>query len=138
MDSPRAALNRRIKHLSELLAGRRPGARSHRLVLPTEDLPRRIPVGEARRRAAVLLGIEEAGPPGSVRIPLIIRPSSMNRHADQIGLPGGAIDPGEDPISCALREAFEEIGLGRLAGLDVDVRVRTSSSWGASRESRFP
>lgn len=30
---------------------------------------------------------------------------------DRIDLPGGARDPGEDPITCALREVQEEVGL---------------------------
>jgi len=33
----------------------------------------------------------------------------MRTHAGQIAFPGGRIDPGEDPVTGALREAHEEI-----------------------------
>jgi hypothetical protein len=36
----------------------------------------------------------------------------MRTHAGQVGLPGGAVDPGDpDAIAAALREADEEVGL---------------------------
>lgn len=40
------------------------------------------------------------------------RAERMRRHAGQIALPGGAVDPGDDTLQAtALREAHEEIGL---------------------------
>ena len=41
----------------------------------------------------------------------IRRPSSANRHKDQIAFPGGQFEPGEDAVRAALREADEEVGL---------------------------
>ena len=37
----------------------------------------------------------------------------IGRHAGQIAFPGGALDPGEESLDAALREAHEEIGLDR-------------------------
>jgi 8-oxo-dGTP pyrophosphatase MutT (NUDIX family) len=39
------------------------------------------------------------------------RREDMRRHAGEISFPGGRPEPGEDLLSCALREADEEIGL---------------------------
>ena len=85
---------------------------------------------DARRRAAVLLLIH-AAPGGEARIVLTQRSPGDHRHAGQISLPGGAIEPGESAVDAALREAAEEVGLDRQqAGVDVagvlpeiDVRV---------------
>jgi 8-oxo-dGTP pyrophosphatase MutT (NUDIX family) len=45
-----------------------------------------------------------------------VRHHSLPRHAGQVRLPGGALDPGESPLAAALREAEEEIGVvsGRI------------------------
>jgi 8-oxo-dGTP pyrophosphatase MutT (NUDIX family) len=48
-----------------------------------------------------------------VHVLLTRRPATMTRHAGQVSFPGGRIDPGEDPLSAALREAEEEIALPR-------------------------
>jgi 8-oxo-dGTP pyrophosphatase MutT (NUDIX family) len=63
---------------------------------------------DARRAAALLLIYPgERGP----SIPLTVRASGLARHAGQISLPGGAVDPGETLAQAALREAREEIGV---------------------------
>lgn len=69
----------------------------------------RIP-GDASefRPAAVLAAITERERPGVL---LIHRPSNMRAHPGQIAFPGGKIDPGENPVEAALREAHEELGI---------------------------
>lgn len=39
------------------------------------------------------------------------RLQAMRRHAGQVAFPGGKIDPGEDAVTAALREAQEELAL---------------------------
>jgi 8-oxo-dGTP pyrophosphatase MutT (NUDIX family) len=56
--------------------------------------------------AAVLVAITDREEPGVI---LTVRREHMRTHAGQIAFPGGRIDPGEDAVSAALREAHEEI-----------------------------
>lgn len=42
---------------------------------------------------------------------LVQRSAALRDHPGQIALPGGRIEPGEDPVTTALRETHEEIGL---------------------------
>lgn len=58
--------------------------------------------------AAVLVGITNRPEPGLI---LTVRRENMRTHAGQIAFPGGRIDPGEDAVGAALREAWEELGL---------------------------
>jgi len=44
-------------------------------------------------------------------IVLIRRTSTVLRHKDQIGFPGGQLEAGEDAVQAALRETGEEIGV---------------------------
>lgn len=54
--------------------------------------------------------------------PLTVRPEQLVRHAGQISLPGGAVEPGESSADAAQRELAEELGVDRgvslLATLD--------------------
>ncbi len=81
-------------------------------VLLPGDTSRPLPhTGPDLTPAAVLIAITARAAPGVL---LTQRPASMRRHAGQIAFPGGRIDPGDDgPITAALREAEEEIGLAR-------------------------
>lgn len=63
--------------------------------------------------AAVLIAITD-----DARDPQVIltqRPRAMRDHPGQVAFPGGKIDPGEDAITAALREAEEELALPRDA-----------------------
>lgn len=64
--------------------------------------------GAELRPAAVLAAITERERPGFL---LIHRPSNMRSHPGQVAFPGGKIDPGEDAVEAALREAHEELGI---------------------------
>jgi 8-oxo-dGTP pyrophosphatase MutT (NUDIX family) len=85
------------------------------------DRPRQIAPTGALRRAAVLLPLvsTEAGP----ALILTRRTDNVEHHKGQISFPGGALDDGEDPLTGALRETREEIGVppsevAVLGGLD--------------------
>ena len=62
--------------------------------------------------AAVLIALTDRAHPGVL---LTVRRENLRTHAGQVAFPGGRIDPGEDPIGAALREAREEILLDPAA-----------------------
>ena len=66
--------------------------------------------GSARcgHQAAVLVAITDRPEPG---VMLTVRREHLRTHAGQVAFPGGRIDPGEDAVAAALREAEEELGL---------------------------
>ena len=70
------------------------------------DLPELRETAEVR--AAVLVAITERESPGII---LTVRREHMRTHAGQIAFPGGRLDPGEDAVAAALREAHEELDL---------------------------
>lgn len=69
-----------------------------------------------QRRAAVSLTLLDLSTTPRV---LVIKRVARGRNAGQWALPGGRLEPGEDAVHGALREASEEVGLGeaRVAGL---------------------
>ena len=67
------------------------------------------------RPAAVLIPVTDRPKPGVI---LTQRPRDLRSHPGQVAFPGGKIDPGEDAVEAALREAHEE-----LAMEPADVRV---------------
>ncbi len=61
--------------------------------------------------AAVLISLVLGSTPGVL---LTKRTAHLNKHAGQVSFPGGRIDPEDaSPEHAALREAEEEVGLGR-------------------------
>ena len=58
--------------------------------------------------AAVLVAITDRPEPGVI---LTVRREHLRTHAGQVAFPGGRLDPGEDAVAAALREAQEEIAL---------------------------
>ena len=63
-------------------------------------------------QAAVLIAITDRAEPGVI---LTVRREHLRTHAGQVAFPGGRLDPGEDAIAAALREAHEEILLDSAA-----------------------
>jgi 8-oxo-dGTP pyrophosphatase MutT (NUDIX family) len=61
---------------------------------------------QASINAAVLIAVTDRPDPGVI---LTVRREHLRTHAGQVAFPGGRIDPGEDAIAAALREAHEEI-----------------------------
>lgn len=67
------------------------------------------------RSAAVLIAVTDRPEPGVI---LTHRPEGMRAHPGQVAFPGGKLDPGEDAVAAALREAHEELGINSF-----DVRI---------------
>jgi len=61
---------------------------------------------QAEVPAAVLIAVTDRPAPGLI---LTVRREHLRTHAGQVAFPGGRIDPGEDAITAALREAHEEV-----------------------------
>jgi 8-oxo-dGTP pyrophosphatase MutT (NUDIX family) len=82
----------------------------------------RLPGGEpppALKRAAVAIALVAAGDAsGGTAVLLTLRAASLRAHRGQWALPGGRCDAGETPVTAALRELAEELGL-ELAPADV-------------------
>lgn len=79
-------------------------------------------------QAAVLIAVTDRAEPGVI---LTRRTDTMRAHAGQIAFPGGRLDPGEDAVSAALREADEEVALPRSAVTVVGTieRYRTATGY---------
>ncbi|WP_425228395.1 CoA pyrophosphatase [Sphingomonas sp.] len=67
---------------------------------------------DALTPAAVLVAVTDRPRPGVI---LTRRTDTLRRHAGQVAFPGGRLDPGEDAVAAACREAEEEIGLAPSA-----------------------
>jgi 8-oxo-dGTP pyrophosphatase MutT (NUDIX family) len=65
---------------------------------------------QASVAAAVLIAITARDDPGVI---LTVRREHLRTHAGQVAFPGGRLDPGEDPVDAAFREANEELMLLR-------------------------
>lgn len=67
-----------------------------------------LPAHDKLTAAAVLIAITDRTRPGVI---LTQRVETLRKHAGQVAFPGGRVDPGEDAIAAALREAEEEVAL---------------------------
>lgn len=77
------------------------------LVLMRGDREDALP-DETMHEAAVLVAFTDRAEPGII---LTQRTETLRHHPGQVAFPGGRIDPGEDAVGAALREADEEIAL---------------------------
>ena len=82
--------------------------RGHRTDIPDLMTDARFATAERTADAAVLIAVTDRPDPGVI---LTQRPSGMRSHPGQVAFPGGKIDPGEDAVAAALREAHEELNL---------------------------
>ncbi len=92
-----------MDRLRATLAARAPGSSQLEALRP-ELLPE-----GGLRHAAVLVPLFEHE--GEAHVLLTRRRPDLSRHAGQVSFPGGRIEAGEAPLSAALREAQEEVGL---------------------------
>ncbi|HEX8937043.1 MAG TPA: CoA pyrophosphatase [Sphingomicrobium sp.] len=80
------------------------------LLAPASDAPLEGDLPELRAsakiEAAVLVAITDRTEPGVI---LTVRREHLRTHAGQIAFAGGRVDPGEDAVAAAVREAHEEI-----------------------------
>lgn len=81
-----------------------------------------VPEG-GMRRAAVLMLLDSVEDPGVL---LTERAASLRTHAGQVSFPGGSIEPGENEVQAALREAWEECAIP-AAGVKVWGQLPASS-----------
>lgn len=106
-----------FERLRSALAAREAG------VAPIDRIaPEHLPAGGFARAAALVPLHSKDGEP---HLLLTRRPKHLARHPGQLSVPGGRIDPGEEPLAAALREAEEEVGLARG---DADVLGRLSET----------
>ena len=67
----------------------------------------------AREHYAVLVPLVE-GADGPALL-FEVRAASLRRQPGEVCFPGGKMEPGEDPVACALRETEEELGISPAA-----------------------
>lgn len=84
----------------------------HARDLPGQMTDAQFVDGDTQTPAAVLIAVTDRPDPGVL---LTQRPRGMRSHPGQVAFPGGKLDPGEDAITAALREAEEELALPRDA-----------------------
>jgi 8-oxo-dGTP pyrophosphatase MutT (NUDIX family) len=100
-----------VEFLRERLQQPLPGRDAYMLMAPQNPGHRMVAVARAEgcREGGVLALLYPVE--GQAHIVLTVRSETLRNHAGQISLPGGRMDPGEDAVQTALREAWEELGI---------------------------
>ncbi|WP_167612843.1 NUDIX hydrolase [Maribellus sediminis] len=114
------------ENIRKALQGELPGQRSHSKLLPPNRVLKAAADDRVKNSSVLLLLFEEDN---ELKVLLIKRAVHMKHHAGQIALPGGRVEANETAIETALRETYEEIGvgedkieiLGKLSGFYVEV-----------------
>lgn len=127
-----------LDELRGLLAAREPRS------LSVESLPDVLVPEGGLQQAAVLVPLFQRG--DDLRVLLTLRRSDLRNHPGQVSFPGGHVEPGEETLAAALREAREEVGLdpgeveilGRLDDQHVLVTGFRLTPWVGVVPDRYP
>lgn len=117
-----AAMSALFDHLSSLLE------RGHQREIPDLLTDARFADASRSADAAVLIAITDRDEPGVI---LTQRPQDMRDHPGQVAFPGGKLDPGEDAVTAALREAHEELAMdtGQVRVIGTTDRYQTGTGF---------
>ncbi|NJW52816.1 NUDIX hydrolase [Salinimicrobium oceani] len=93
-----------------------PGEESHFKLAPMMRLKdlERINIEEQKPNEAAVLAVFYPGPSNETRFVLILRKTYRGVHSNQVGFPGGRVEPEDlNLMHTALRETQEEVGIPR-------------------------
>jgi 8-oxo-dGTP pyrophosphatase MutT (NUDIX family) len=94
--------------LRRSLQGPLPGLSAHSLMGRTPRELRALPYDH---HAAVLVLLYPHPADARPHLVLTLRSDRLRRHRGQVSFPGGVVEPGEDLVAAALREAHEEVSI---------------------------
>jgi len=100
-----------IERLEKRLREPKPGLRGQLSMAPNPRPGQRVytEVEDTCLKAGVMVLLYPRQ--GSTHLALIQRTKTVLHHRDQIGFPGGQMEPHEDTVGAALRETNEELGI---------------------------
>ncbi len=107
MTAPGASSSGLFERLARLFA------EGHRHPIPDLLTDAAFAIDGRATPAAVLIAVTDLA--HDPQVILTQRPRAMRDHPGQVAFPGGKLDPGEDAVTAALREAEEELALPRSA-----------------------